>query len=214
MTTRIQWVFDVISPFAYLALKQLPGLPETVGIEYVPILFAGLLNHFGQIGPAEIEHKRRFTYRFALWRARRMGIQMRLPPSHPFNPLLAQRLILAAGAERHVIEMVFDAAFLHGRDLSDPAVITDLGTRLKLADPQAAVQEPHIKGQLKKNTAWAISQGVFGVPTLIIGTELFWGHDAFDMAVDYLRHPQEFQDAEMRKVDQLPIGVVRPRKQS
>ncbi len=214
MTSRIQWVFDVISPFAYLALKQLAGLPENVRIEYVPILFAGLLNHFGQIGPAEIEPKRRFTYRFALWRARRMGISMRLPPSHPFNPLLAQRLILAAGTERPVIETVFEAAFLHGRDLGDPAVITDLGRRLKLKDPQAAVQEPLIKEQLKKNTEWAISQGVFGVPTLIIGTELFWGHDAFEMALDYLRHPEEFQDAEMRTAEQLPVGVVRPRKRS
>lgn len=212
MTTKIQWVFDVISPFAYLALKQLPALPADVRIEYVPILFAALLNHFGQVGPAEIASKRRFTYRFALWRARRLGIPMRLPPSHPFNPLLAQRLILAAGPERHVVETVFDAAFLQGRDLSDAAVIADLGRQLALADPQAAVQEPHIKDQLKKNTEWAISQGVFGVPTLIIGTELFWGHDAFDMALDYLRDPQGFQDAEMRKVDQLPVGVVRPRK--
>ena len=214
MTTRVQWVFDVISPFAYLALKQLPRLPEHVRIEYVPILFAGLLNHFGQIGPAEIEPKRRFTYRFALWRARRMDIKMRLPPSHPFNPLLAQRLILAAGTEQHVIARVFDAAYLQGRDLSDPQVITELGRELNLSDPLAAVQQPHIKGQLQKNTERAISQGVFGVPTLIIGTELFWGHDAFDMALDYLRHPQEFQDTEMRRVDQLPIGVVRPRKQS
>ena len=63
---KISWVFDVISPFAYLNLQQLDRLPANVTIDYVPVLFAGLLNHHDQIGPAEIVSKRRFTYRFAL----------------------------------------------------------------------------------------------------------------------------------------------------
>src|SRR5579859_7340259 len=68
VTVKITWVYDVISPFAYLSLKQLPQLPQGTQVEFVPVLFAGLLNHFGQVGPAEIVSKRRFTYRFALWR--------------------------------------------------------------------------------------------------------------------------------------------------
>jgi 2-hydroxychromene-2-carboxylate isomerase len=64
---KVSWVFDVISPFAYLNLTQLPQLPPHVEVEYVPVLLAGLLNHHGQIGPAEMPTKRRFTYRFALW---------------------------------------------------------------------------------------------------------------------------------------------------
>jgi 2-hydroxychromene-2-carboxylate isomerase len=83
---KISWVFDVISPFAYLGLKQLPQLPHDVEIEFIPVLFAGLLNHHGQIGNAEIPSKRRFTYRFALWRARKLGVPLRMPPAHPFNP--------------------------------------------------------------------------------------------------------------------------------
>jgi 2-hydroxychromene-2-carboxylate isomerase len=76
---RMSWVFAVISPFSYLSLKQLPQPPRTVSIDFVPVLFAGLLNHHGQIGNAEIESKRRFTYRFALWRARRLGIPCVFP---------------------------------------------------------------------------------------------------------------------------------------
>lgn len=210
---KISWLFDVISPFSYLSLKQTARLPKYAQLDFVPVLFAGLLNHFGQIGNAEIGSKRRFTYRFVLWRARKMGIQMRLPPTHPFNPLMAQRLIIAAGSDRHAVETVFDAVFFHGRDVTDPAVIAVLAHQLGVADPQSALEDPVIKQKLRDNTDRAIAQGVFGVPTFVIGSELFWGHDAFEMVLDYLSDPEQFQDAEMQKVEQLPIGVKRQRKQ-
>jgi len=66
-----------------------------------------------------------------------------------------------------------------------------------------------VKQRLRDNTLWASSQGVFGVPTLVIGEELFWGHDAVDMALDYLARPQGFADAEMRRGESLPIGAAR-----
>ena len=206
---KISWVFDVISPFAYLNLKQLPRLPPHVDVEYVPVLLAGLLNHHGQVGPAEMPTKRRFTYRFALWRARRMGIPMRLPPAHPFNPLQALRLIIAAGSTRRPIEAVFDAIFQHGLDASDPKVIERLATELGINDPQSALNEPNVKQQLRQNTEWAITQGIFGVPTFLIGDELFWGHDSFEMVLDYLLDASAFQDGQMRAIDSLPIGVQR-----
>ena len=208
-TPKLSWIFDVISPFAYLAFKQLPALPKGVEIEFVPILFAGLLNHHGQIGNAEIVPKRRFTYRFSLWRAQKMGIPMRYPPAHPFNPLAALRLILAAGNTHHAIERVFDAVFKEGRDVADPAVIAALATELGVENPATALAAPELKQKLRDNTNWAIERGVFGVPTLLIGDEAFWGHDAFDMALDYLRDPQGFESPEMRRVDSLPYGSVR-----
>jgi 2-hydroxychromene-2-carboxylate isomerase len=208
-TPKLIWVFDVISPFAYLALKQLPALPKGVEIEFVPILFAGLLNHHGQIGNAEIVPKRRFTYRFSLWRAQKMGIPMRYPPAHPFNPLAALRLILAAGNTHHAIERVFDAVFKEGTDVADPAVIAALATELGVKDAATALAAPELKQKLRDNTNWAIERGVFGVPTLLIGDEAFWGHDAFDMTLDYLRDPQGFETPEMQRVDSLPYGTVR-----
>jgi 2-hydroxychromene-2-carboxylate isomerase len=206
---KLSWVFDVISPFAYLGFKQLAALPKGVEIEFVPILFAGLLNHHGQIGNAEIVPKRRFTYRFSLWRAQKMGIPMRYPPAHPFNPLAALRLILAAGNTHHAIERVFNAVFKEGRDVADPAVITALATELGVKNPATALAAPELKQQLRDNTNWAIERGVFGVPTLLIGDEAFWGHDAFDMALDYLRDPQAFENPEMQRVASLPYGSVR-----
>lgn len=208
---KVTWVFDVISPFAYLSFKQLPQLPQPVAVEFMPVLFAGLLKHFGQKGPAEIDSKRRFTYRFALWRARKMGVAMRMPPNHPFNPIMALRLILAAGSTQPAIERVLDAAFLHGRDVADAGVIAELADALGVREPAEALQAPDVKQRLRANTDWAIQKGVFGVPTLVVDGEIFWGHDAFEMAADYLRDKTQFADADMRAIETLPIGVMRNR---
>jgi len=208
-SVRVSWVFDVISPFSYLAFQRLKELPGGVELEVVPVLLAALLDHFGQRGPAEIPSKRRFTYRFVLWRARRLGLPLRMPPAHPFNPLAALRLIVAAGSDSRAAGTVLRAVFGEGRDVTDPAVIADLAAQLAVADPQAALADPAIKQRLRDNTQWACSRGVFGVPTLVIGEELFWGHDAVDMALDYLEKPQAFADDDMRVIDTLPVAAAR-----
>lgn len=211
MSRKVIWVFDVISPFAYLALKQLDTLPPDVQIEYVPVLLAGLLKHYGNVGPAEIPAKRRFTYRFALWRAQKMGMEMRMPPAHPFNPLGALRLVIAAGNGRPAIQRVFNAIFRDGLDVADPTVIESLARELRIEDPQTTLAAHSVKQKLHDNTAWAISRGVFGVPTLVIDDEIFWGHDAFEMASDYLADPNSCATPAMQAVDTLPQGSVRRR---
>ncbi|GAC1451775.1 MAG: 2-hydroxychromene-2-carboxylate isomerase [Steroidobacteraceae bacterium] len=209
---RASWVFDVISPFAYLGFGQLTRLPPTVEVEFVPVLLAGLLAHFGQLGPAEIPSKRRATYRFVLWRARRLGLPLRMPPAHPFNPLAALRLIIAAGSDARAVGMVLDAVFRDGRDVADPAVIAGLAAALGVADPPTVLSQPRVKERLRANTEWAIARGVFGVPTLVMGAEFFWGHDALDMACDYAADPTAFDTPELRALDTLPVGATRPRE--
>lgn len=211
---KVVWVYDVISPFAYLALPRLGEFPETVELTAMPVLFAALLDHFGQRGPAEIPSKRRFTYRFALWRARRLQLPMQFPPAHPFNPLAALRLIIAAGSTLHAARTVLTAVFGAGRNVSDPSVVAQLAQELGVANPEQALADPAVKARLRQNTQWASERGVFGVPTLVIGEELFWGHDAIDMALDYLKNPRDFSDAAMRAIDQLPIAAARVPKAS
>ncbi len=208
----VTWVYDVISPFAYLMLPRLAELPAGVTLTTLPVLFAGLLDHFGQVGPAEILSKRRFTYRFALWRARRLGLPMRFPPAHPFNPLGALRLAIAAGSTLEAAQVLLNAVFRDGRDVSAPEVLADLAGQLRVADWQARLADPEVKAQLRRNTEWCARRGIFGVPTLVIGEEFFWGHDALDMALDYLKDPQGFEDAGMRAADTLPVGAARPVK--
>jgi 2-hydroxychromene-2-carboxylate isomerase len=208
---KISWVFDLISPFSYLSLTQLPRLSPGTEVELVPALFGAVLSHHGQIGNAEIDSKRRFTYRFVVWRARQLGVTFKMPPTHPFNPLNALRLVIAAGSDRRSVQTAFDFVFGQGRDVSQPAVLADLARELGLPGLDAALGDPAVKQTLRKNTEWAIAQGVFGVPTFVVGKELFWGHDAFEMLVDYLRDPAGFEDAEIRRVDTLPVGVTRAR---
>lgn len=206
---KVSWVFDIISPFAYLGIGDLERLPAGVQVEYVPVLLAAILSHFGQKGPAEIPSKRRFTYRFVLWRARQKGLPIRFPRAHPFNPLAALRLVLAAGNDRRAADAVLNAVFRDGRDVSDPTEIAVLARELGVADPERTLSDPAIKQRLRGNTDWAIARGVFGVPTLVIGKELFWGQDAFGMALDYLADPRAFEDREMRRAESLPIGAER-----
>jgi 2-hydroxychromene-2-carboxylate isomerase len=208
---KISWVFDVISPYAHIGLKQLARLPDTLEIDYVPVLFAGLLDHHGQTGPAEIASKRRFTYRFVLWRARKLGLEMQMPPTHPFNPLQALRLIIACGATRRAIDEVFDAVWKHGRDVADPEVIADIAAALGLDDAHAAIAQPPVKQKLRENTEWAIARGVFGVPTIVAHDELFWGQDALEMVLDYLGDPELFEDARMRAIENVGVGAIRAR---
>jgi 2-hydroxychromene-2-carboxylate isomerase len=207
----VSWVFDVVSPFAYLAFPDLKRLPAGARLEYVPVLLAGLLNHFGQLGPAEIPSKRRFTYRFVVWRARRLGLPLRMPPSHPFNSLAAQRLIITAGSTERAVAAVLDAVFRDGRDVGDSAVVAELARQLGVSDPAVALSEPGVKRRLRENTEWASARGVFGVPTLVIGEEFFWGHDAVDMALEYLAGPEAFHDRQMQAIETLPIGAQRRR---
>lgn len=79
----VTWYFDFVSPFAYIGLHRLKELPPGLSIEYRPVLFAGLLNHWGQKGPAELQPKRRYTYRWSHWWARSLGIPLRYPAGSP-----------------------------------------------------------------------------------------------------------------------------------
>jgi 2-hydroxychromene-2-carboxylate isomerase len=203
------WVYDVISPFAYLAFPRISQLSQDIRVEPRPVLFAAMLDHFGQLGPAEIAPKRRYTYRYALWRARQLGLPMRFPPAHPFNPLAGLRLILAAGNDLRAAGVVLDAVFRDGRDVSAPEVIAQLARELSVADPQAALSDPAVKARLRENTEWAIGRGIFGVPTLVVGDEFFWGQDGLDMGLDYLAHPEAFDDPLMRAADTIAPGIQR-----
>jgi 2-hydroxychromene-2-carboxylate isomerase len=201
--------FDLISPFAYLHFHAIEPLRPRLQLEYVPVLFAGLLKHWGQLGPAEIPAKRRQIYRHCLWTARQRGLAFRMPPAHPFNPLGALRLLAALGAGETQVRAAFDFVFGEGRDPSAPGELEALGTRLGAADAAALAQQG--RQRLLDNTAAAIEAGVFGVPTVACGGELFWGDDALGMLAGFLDAPGLFEEAEMRRVSSLPVGAERPR---
>ena len=206
MRTAI-WYFDFVSPFAYICLHRLQELPADLSIEYRPVLFAGLLNHWGQKGPAELPTKRRYTYRWSHWWANSLGLPLRYPAAHPFNPLHHLRLALACGARPDAIRKIFDVIWTTGADASDAARFTALVNEcgFKSADLETA----EIKNQLRSNTEAAIKRGVFGVPTFEVEGELFWGADSIEFLQAYLRDPAVVKNAEMLRIDGLPVAAAR-----
>lgn len=203
------WYFDFVSPFAYLQSEQLASLAGRLTVRYRPVLFAGLLGANGQKGPAEIPSKRTFTYRFCVWEARRLGIPFKFPPEHPFNPLPLLRLALACDCAPDAVHRIFRFVWRDGRLPDLPIEWAELTGELGIPDAWSRIAEPGIKEALRRNTDEAIARGVFGVPTLAIGGDLFWGADATQMAVDYVAAGCRFDDPEYARIAGLPVGAVR-----
>jgi len=206
---RADWYFDFISPYSYLQLMEFKRLPDSLEIQYRPVLFAGLLKHWGQKGPAEIPAKRRQTYRECQWRAGRAGIPFKFPPVHPFNPLRALRLCIALGTEPAVIGAIFEFIFAEGRDVQADDDWQELLARLHVDDAEALVSQASIKDRLRENTEAAIQRGVYGVPTFAVADQLFWGADMTGLLLDYLADPALFSRGEMARIDAMPMGVTR-----
>lgn len=211
---QADWYFDVNSPFAYLQWAQRARFADLVKFRPVPVVLGALLNHWEQRGPAEIPPKRLQTYRICQWRAEALGVKFRFPPAHPFNPIAALRLIVALGSTEAAVDAVFGAAFGEGRDVSDQAVLEDIGTSFGLMDVATAVAAPEVKAELRANTDAAIAHGVFGVPTVALGGQIFWGEDATGMLLDYLKNPALFDAPEMRRLQDLPVGAERVAKKN
>jgi len=207
----ILWFFDVVSPFSYLALPRVEALARRRPVLFRPVVLGALLAHWGGVGPAEIAPKRLHTYRLCQFMAERAGMPMRFPPRHPFRSLAALRLITALGAEPGAVRAAFDFVWGEGRDPSEPAELAALGGRLGVDDHDALVEARGAKAALRTITEEAAAAGVFGVPTLMIDGELFWGVDAMPLAEAYLENRDLFAQGEMARLAELPVGVERRR---
>jgi 2-hydroxychromene-2-carboxylate isomerase len=188
----ITFYFDVGSPYAYLAAERLPALlPEPV--QWQPVLLGGLFRLTGrsswalgdyrrrQAGMAEIERRAR-AYRLP---------PMRWPDPWPGDYLQAMRVCtfaFDAGRGREFAMRAFRNAFQSGANLTIPGRVVEAAAHVGLerAAAEAAMQDPEIKAKLRSATDAAYEIGVFGVPTVAIGDELFWGDDRLEDAAAHL----------------------------
>jgi 2-hydroxychromene-2-carboxylate isomerase len=205
MPVSVDWYFDFVSPYSYIALHRLDELPCPVA--YKPVLFAGLLDHWGQKGPAEIPAKRRWTYRWCTWWAQSLGIPFRFPAAHPFNPLQHLRLALACDSRPEAVKRIFRSIWMSGEHADDPARFAALCRELDV--DRSYLGEVQIKDRLRMNTEEAAQRGVFGVPSLVIDGEVFWGADAIDFAKAFIADPAALRNDEMERLDSLPVGATR-----
>ena len=211
MATNTIWYFDFISPFAYLQLARVRELAKHHVITPRPIVFAAVLRHHGQLGPAEIPGKREFTYRMVQWTAESSGVELCFPPSHPFNPLAALRLAIACGSSWEAVTAIYQHIWMRGLAGDDAASLGGIARELGIADIESAIAAAAVKEQLRANTEEAIAAGVFGVPTLRFGEQLVWGNDATLMFEKMLADPVHFDRGEYSRIANLPVAVVRSR---
>jgi 2-hydroxychromene-2-carboxylate isomerase len=212
----IRFYFDFISPYAYLAWTQIHELAARYdhGVEAIPILFAALLGTHGQKGPAEIPPKRIYVFKDTMRTAKVLGVPFGLPPSHPFNPLLALRIVSSVNdpvERRRVVDLLFRATWGGGPGVNDPETVRSLldAAGFDGAALVARAQTAEVKTQLKAETDRAIADGAFGVPTLIVRGELFWGYDSFGHIERRLRGEDPIEGLDLDQWRDLPASATR-----
>lgn len=175
-TPSLDRYFDFVSPFSYLQSAKLDAFAAHARLNCRPVLFAGLLQHFGNVGPAEIEPKRRWTSRHVAWLAHEHGVALKLPPAHPFVPLRLLRLSILPGNPVEAVQRLF--AFVR-RDGQSPTDDDAFGRMLaEHGVAPADLDAPRVKQALRANTEAAAAAGVLGVPSAVIDAEVSWGFDA------------------------------------
>lgn len=215
----MRFFFDYISPYAYVGWHEALRLAKAHGrpLAPEPIVFAAVLNALGQKGPAEIPSKRVYTFKDAVRKAHRAGLPLVPPPSHPFNPLVALRAtLLVPEAHRHrAVTALFDATWggggegPHGVETEDAVRVALDGAGLQGADLVRRASDPSVKAELKARTAAAIELGVFGVPTIEVDGELFFGVDGLAFIPAFLAGDDPVPaDAAARWAD-LPASATR-----
>lgn len=205
----LDWYFDFVSPFPYLQLERMGSWPAGTEVRAHPVLFAGLLDHWGNKGPGEIPSKRIAVYRLVQWLAEREGIPLRFPPRHPFNPLAALRLAIAADRDLGAIRAIYRHIWAEGNEIDTARGWDRMVGALGLEAAAARIGEPGVKEALRREGEGAIAAGVFGVPSVVVDGQLFWGFDSTEMVGDYLRRPERFRSGEMARLQGLPVGVAR-----
>lgn len=183
----LRFHFDFISHNAWLAWQRTREIAARHGLPFepVPVVFGVMLKACGQVGPAEVPAKNRWMLRNVLRKAQRLGLPIAPPHSHPFNPLAALRLACCAlddDSRLRLIDTLWQAAWVQSREVSDPAVLVEV-LRASGFDGESLIAEagePAARDRLRAHTDGALAAGVFGVPTVLVDGELFWGFDDLD----------------------------------
>ena len=193
MPRTLRFYYDFISPNAYLAWTQLFKLADRYGLQLdlQPVLFAALLQASERSGPAEIPRVRPWMMLNCMRKAHALDVPFGPPHSHPFNPLLALRIATAAESweqRRRCSDVLFRAAWADGIDMGDrEALGTYLDTHgLDAAAAIEAAATDAVKQQLRVASEAAAQAEVFGVPSMCVDRELFWGYDDFPQLERYL----------------------------
>lgn len=218
-TEPLDFYFDFVSPYAYLAWRRAPVLLGPGALRPAAVLLGPILAHHGQLGPAEIAPKRAFTIRDTLRRAAEAGVPLVWPARHPFRSVLATKCVHATDerARPALVDALFAASWGRGGDLEDEqtvkAAVAEAGLSADGIVERALSKE--VGATVRAVVASAIERGVFGVPTLFDEEgELFFGDDQLPRIAQKRAGHDPLDEGRRRvasEVEARPMGVVRAR---
>jgi len=195
MSKTVEFLFDLGSPYSYLAWHQLPKVAAAQGaaIVYTPVLLGGIFQATGNASPAEVPAKARYLdIDLARW-AQAWGLQIASNPAFPINTLALMRGAVAMQMQgdepfQRYMQAMYHAMFGEPRNMGDPAEVAAVLTAagFDAAQFMAQIGQQAVKDRLKENTSQAVARGVFGAPSFFVGDELFWGQDRLDQVAQAL----------------------------
>ena len=195
MPTPLQFHFDFSSPYGYLASQKIEALAARHGraIDWRPMLLGAAFKVAGTQPLTSIPLKGDYTKRDLPRSARYHGVPFRMPSKFPIATQAPARIVLwqkaiDPGASAPLVKALYRAYFVDDRDISSPDVAADVAAEagFNRDGARAAIDDPAIKDQLKRNVEAAIAAGVFGSPFIIVDGEPFWGIDRFDQIERWL----------------------------
>ncbi len=191
MTKSVDFYFDFISPYSFLAHKQIKKIEKKneIKIKFKPILLGGLHNLHGIKAPAFIPAKAKFMIRDCKLIAEKNKIQFKFNSYFPVKTLNLMRGVLISEEDdfqSYYIDKIFDAIWKDGLNMNDQLIIDKVLKNLEI-NPKTFIlrsSNENVKNLLKEKTNDAFNKGVFGAPTFIVNNKLYWGQDRLEFALN------------------------------
>ena len=191
MIKPFDFYFDFISPYSFLAHKEIRKIENRAGIKirYNPILLGGLHNLHGIKAPAFIPAKAKHMIRDCKLIAEKNDVKFKFNSYFPIRSLNLMRGVLVAEEDNiksYYIDNIFDSIWRDGLNMNDEIVIEKVLKNLNV-NPKTfflRASSSLIKDSLRKKTNDAYQRGVFGAPTFIANNKIFWGHDRIEFALN------------------------------
>ena len=190
MIKPFEFYFDFVSPYSFLAHKEIRKIENKIGIKikYKPILLGGLHNLHGIKAPAFIPAKAKHMVRDCKLIAERNKIQFRFNSYFPIKSLNLMRGVLVAeedNIKNYYIDNIFDTVWRDGLNMNDELIFQKVLKNININPKTFALRSSSslIKDSLRKKTSEAYAKGIFGAPTFTVNNKIFWGQDRIEFVL-------------------------------
>ncbi len=190
MTKQFDFYFDFVSPYSFLAHKEVKRLEKKafVKVQYKPILLGGLHNLHGIKAPAFIPSKAKFMIRDCKLVAEKKKIKFKFNSYFPIKTVDVMRGVFIAKEdefEDYYIDKIFDSIWKDGLNMNDQNIVDKVLKNINI-NPKTFILRASgqsVKNLLRKKTDEAFEKGVFGAPTFLVNNKIFWGQDRLEYAM-------------------------------